>query len=308
MKKIKLLKIFTLFFITSTSLISCLKKGDMNIDLDSKTGTVMTLQYIEGGSGSTINSGLNYFSGGALTFPATDISDTAHYNINLAGDKVLGSDLTVTVGVDESKKLDYFATDSIEYEIMPDSLYKFVSTSATIKAGERIAAMQIVFYPSKIDPTKSYILPVTIKDAGGNTVSSNYGTIYFHVIGNPIAGMYNWDFYRYNNQDGSGAPAGGTFFGDVIVFSPVNPNTIKVPTGYYVQPNYVITFDNNNGVLSNFKAQIAPDEIKAAFTDNGISVVAGPTITVAPDLSKFTINYVVYNGSAYRNCTDIYYK
>jgi hypothetical protein len=190
---------------------------------------------------------------------------------------------------------------------MPDSLYHFISTTATIKAGERIAPMQIVFYPSKIDPTKSYILPVVITDAEGKTISGNFGTIYFHVIGNPIAGSYLWDFYRYNNQAGTGSPS-TTWTDEPTVFSPVNPTSIKVATGYYVQPNYLITFKNSGGVLSDFKAVIAPDEINSAFTANGISVVAGPTITVSADYKTFTVKYTVYNGSAYRNLTDIYHK
>ena len=191
---------------------------------------------------------------------------------------------------------------------MPDSLYKFISKSATIKAGQRIATLKIVFFPSKIDITKSYCLPVVIKDAGGKTISSNFGTIYYHVIGNPIAGAYNWDFIRINNQAGTGGPAGGSFTGDVTVFSPVDPNSVKVTTGYYVQPNYLITFKNIGGVLSDFKAVIAPDEIGPAFTDNGITIVSQPAIEVSSDLNTFTIKYVVFNGAAYRNCTDIYYR
>lgn len=280
----------------------------MNIDVNNTGGALITLQFIENGSGTTINSGMQYFAGGALTYPGTDVSDTATYNINLAGSTTLGTDLAVTVGVDATKILDNYKSDSIKYDLMPDSLYKFVSTTATIKAGERIAQMKIVFFPSKIDITKSYMLPVVVKDAAGKTISSNFSTIYFHVIGNPIAGNYNWDFIRINNQAGTGGPAGGSFTGDVVTFSPVNPTSIKVPTGYYVQPNYLITFKNSNGVLSNFKAVIAPDEIGPAFTDNGITMITQPSIVVSPDLKTFTVKYVVFNGSAYRNCTDIYYR
>lgn len=306
MKKIKINKLLA-FLLVSASLTSCLKKGDMNVDIEKTTSTIMELQFIENGSGSTINSGLNYFAGGALTYPSSETSATAHYNISLAGPVTLGGDLKVTVGVDESKRLDYFSKDSIEYEIMPDSLYDFVSTTATVKAGERIAPMEITFYPSKIDPTRSYILPVTITDAEGKLVSGNYGTIYFHVIGNPLAGAYLWDFYRYNDQAGTGTLI-TTWTDEPIVFAPVSPTAVKVPTGYYVQPNYLISFKSSAGVLSNFKAQIAPDEINDAFTVNGINVVAGPTIDVTPDYKKITVKYTVYNGSAYRNLTDIYHR
>jgi hypothetical protein len=306
MKIFKVKHVFAIL-IASLSMVSCLKKGDMNIDPEKTTGTIMELQFLKNGN-NTINSGLAYFSGAALTYPGTDLADTANYNISLAGPVTLGQDLTVSVGVDATKLLDNFSADSIGYELMPDSLYHFVETTATIKAGQTIAPMQIIFYPSKIDITKSYMLPVVVKDAQGKTVSSNFGTIYFHAIGNPLAGSYKWDFIRYNNQAGTGTPAGQSFSGETTVFSPSNPTSIKVPTGYYVQPDYLITFRNVGGVLSNFKAVIAPDEIDAAFTANGIAVIAGPTIDVSSDYKKITIKYLVYNGSAYRNITDIYYK
>jgi Domain of unknown function (DUF1735) len=306
MKENKIKIIFVLFLAT-LSLTSCLKKADMNIDPEKLTGNIMELQFIKS-SGSTINSGMQYFAGGALTYPGSDDFDTAHYNISLAGPPTLSKDLTVTVGVDASKVLDNFNSDSIKYELMPDSLYHFVETTAIIKAGERIAPMHIAFYPSKIDVTKSYMLPVVIKEAAGQIISGNFATIYFHVIGNPIAGAYLWDFIRYNTQDGSGPLSSASFLNLSTVFSPVDPTSVKVPTGYYVQPDYLITFTNTGGVLSDFKAEIAPDEVTAAFTNNGITITSAPTINVSPDLKTFTIKYTVFNGSDYRNCTDIYHK
>lgn len=308
MKEIKIKLLFALL-IGSLSLVSCLKKGDMNIDLEKTTGTIMELQFVQSASGgSTINSGMQYFSGGALTYPATNSMDTARYNISLAGPVTLGKDLSVTIGFDGDKVLDNLSNDGIRYELMPDSLYHFIETTATIKAGQTIAPMHVVFYPSKINPAKSYMLPVVIKDAQGKTISSNFGTIYFHVIGNPIAGTYNWNFIRYNNLAGTGNPSGASFTGHTTVFSPVNPNSIKVPTGYYTQPDYLITFKNTGGVLSDFKAVIAPDEIDAAFTSNGITVVTQPVITANADQTQFTVKYIVFNGATYRNITDIFYK
>jgi hypothetical protein len=307
MKEIKLKKLFA-FLMVAMTMASCLKEGAKNIDTENPTGSIVTLQFIENGSGSTINSGMQYFSGGALTYPGSHESDTATFNVNLAGPTTLTSDLTVTVGFDATKVLDNIKGDAIDYTLMPDSLYKFMSKTAVIKAGQRVATLKIVFYPSKIDVTKSYNLPVVIKDAGGKTISGNFGVIHFHVIGNPIAGAYNWDFIRRNNQAGTGGPSGGSFSGEHTIFSPVNPTSVKTATGYYVQPNYLISFKNTSGVLSNFKAQIAPDEIEGAFTNNGITVVTQPVITVSSDYKSFTINYVVFNGAAYRNCWDYYTK
>ncbi|MEO5888760.1 MAG: DUF1735 domain-containing protein [Ferruginibacter sp.] len=257
MKEIKIKGIFSVL-IATLCLSSCLKKDVMNIDTEETTSTIMELQFIENGSGSTINSGMQYFSGGALTYPGSHTEDTASYNISLAGPVTLGSDLSVTVGVDATRILDNFSSDSISYELMPDSLYHFVSTTAVIKAGERIAPMKLVFYPSKIDITKSYMLPVIIKDAGGKTVSGNFGIIYFHVIGNPLAGPYVMTGTRYNYNNGPvswSGPAeipspnsGTTPYSGVITASPVNAKTIQLVMGNIPDPVsgsavYLITGD-----------------------------------------------------------------
>jgi hypothetical protein len=312
MKENKIKILFTVF-IAILSLASCLKKGDMNIDPEKTTGNIMELQFIENGSGSTINSGMQYFGGGALTYPGTDLADTATYNISLAGSGTLGKDLNVSVGVEPNKALDNFSSDSIKYVVMPDSLYHFIETTGTIKAGERIAPMKIIFYPAKMDPTVSYILPVVIKDAEGQNISGNFSTIYFHVIGNPIAGAYLWNYYRWNSASQpvlgihpAGNPSG--WKDEPTTFVPVNPNTIKVITGYYTQIEYNISFTNNNGVLSDFAVKFDKKQYDDSFVANGVNLVGVPTITVSSDNKEFQVEYIVYNGSAYRYIVDQFYK
>jgi hypothetical protein len=293
MKVIKIIKILSFLVVISAGLISCLKKGDMNIDIDKTTANVVELQFIENGSGSTINSGMQYFSGGALTYPGDHEADTATYNVSLAGATTLGSDLMVTVAIDPSKVLDNLANDAIQYELMPDSLFHIVSTSGTIKAGERIVPLQIIFYPSKMDPTKSYMLPVKISDAGGQTISDNFSTIYFHVIGNPIAGSYTQEWLRWNNATGAGAP---TFEdGGPAVFAPVNPTTISVNS--LTGTKYLLSFTNTGGVLSDFSIKFDAQSV----TDAGITISSGPSITLAdPTTGKyeFTFGYLNSAGAA----------
>jgi hypothetical protein len=72
--------------------------------------------------------------------------------------------------------------------------------------------------------------------------------------------------------------------------------------GYYTQPNYIVTFKNDNGVLSDFKAVIDPAERNGSWASAGITVVQEPTIVVSGDLTKFTMNFTTTT----RNCTDIY--
>jgi hypothetical protein len=288
-------------------LTGCLK-GD-SINIPSSSDHLFQLEYIDlANNGTTINSGLNYFGKGALTFPSTDASDTVKFIVDLVGTGTLNKDVTITVGPDNNALLDNFSSDSISYEAMPDSTYSLVSATGTIKAGTRTAAFSVVVYPGKFDPTRSYMLPLTVTDPQGYAVSQNYGHLYLHVIGNPIAGAYTWDFTRFNNSDGSGTPNGASFTGESTVFKPVNPTSIKVATGYYTQPSYVISFKNNGGSLSNFSAKFDAGELKSNFTDNGITITQDPIITVSADNKTFTVQYVAFNGSAFRYIIDKYYK
>lgn len=153
------------------------------------------------------------------------------------------------------------------------------------------------------------MLPITLTDASGITVSGNLSTIYLHVIGNPLAGNFNWDWLRWNAQDSTSAALAGSFTAQPATFVPVSANSFKVPTGYYVQPNYLVSFTSNGGVLSDFKVVIDPKDLESAFTANGISVVDGPNILVADPVNNiFEFQYTVFNGTAYRYIKDKFYK
>ncbi|MEI6087824.1 MAG: DUF1735 domain-containing protein [Bacteroidota bacterium] len=306
----KIIKGFMISALVSFSLASCLKAVNTNVNGENLTTNFLQLEYVKDSGQTNINSGLQYFAGSTLLFPPDDAVDTINFQVTYNGPTAAPSDITVTLAADWTAINDNFGNDGITYEKMPDSLYKVVTPTVTVKAGTRVAYAKIAVYPSKIDPTKSYMAPIA-PSATGVVNSGNFGHIYFHTIGNPMAGAYTWDFYRYNALTNPTFPTGyngGSFFGATIAWLPVNPTNIHVPTGYYVQPNYLITFKNTGGVLSNFKAVIDPGELPGAFTANGISMIQQPVITVTPDYKKVTINYVVFNGASYRNCTDIYTK
>ncbi len=246
----------------SLGLAGCLKDTP-NVDFSS-VGTIIEFEYPSGGGGSGLGSGLEYFGGGALTYPPTDAVDTATFMVNIASPSPLSSDLTVTLGVDANALLDHYATDSIKFVKMPDSLYKIISTSAVIKAGSRLATFKIAFYPSKVDPTQNYGLPITVANSGGYTVSGNFGHIYFHTIGNPLAGVYSVTGTRYNytgtiawSGPPAAVPAGYVSTTDLSgvspeLGSPDNTHTIEIgfsnlgSSGY----NYVITANSSYSSIS----------------------------------------------------------
>lgn len=281
------------------SLTGCLKGNDVNLPATSGDNFIQ-LDYILSG-GTTINSGLNYFSGGALTYPGTDAVDTANYSVYLGGTNTLNKDVPVTISIDANATKDNYSNDSISYLAMPDSLFKLVSTTGTIKSGERVANFKVVFYPSKFNVTKSYILPIKVTNTAGVTISSNYGHIYFHAIGNPIAGSYTQEWIRYNTATITGTPAYDTY--SSVIFAPVNPTEISIASGTGV--TYIVDFTNTNGVLSNFKVSF-PTTGTGSAADNGITIASGPTIVVADPVNhKYEFNFV-YNNSAGspRNITD----
>ena len=310
MKKIKIYLI-----IASTVFATACLKDKPNSDF-SNVGTVAEI------SSSNINSslnapssGLDYFGSATLPVFAVDTGCNCYlpfvvtFDVNITGEFPPTKDVAVKVAIDDSKRTTYNGTGGNQYLQAPDSIYKFDTTSAIVKAGSRLAKFNVTFYPDKIDPTQSYMLPITLTDASGLTISGNLSTIYLHIIGNPLAGAYNWDWSRWNATDSTSSPLVGSFTAESTTFVPVSSTSFHVKTGYYVQPDYLVSFTNNNGVLTDFKVVIDPDELKTAFTANGITVVDGPNILAADPVNKvFEFQYTVFNGSANRYIKDKFYK
>jgi Domain of unknown function (DUF1735). len=261
---------------------SCLKDKNQASDFSGET-TQPIVEIPEGGMGNFSKTALNL----------TSDPDTIIFHVNLASTDFLNQDVKVTIGYDAAALASYNAQGGLQYEKFPDSIYKLPTTQVTIKAGTRAVAIPLIMYPSKIDPTKNYMLPISITDASGITKSGNFGTIWYHLIGNPIAGVYTHEWIRWNNADGSGSPAFDQTFADQ--FSPVDPNTIAVVSGTGV--TYYLHFDGTNiNNLSNFQVSFDPAEIATS----GITITSGPTIILADPVNKkytFTFNYTNSAGS-----------
>lgn len=153
-------------------LSSCLKDTPA-VDF-STVGTIIEILPSNGG-------GLENFDAAALEFDTADLSDDADIDLNIASPKPLTKALAITVAVDDGLRTSYNANNGTAYEAMPDSVYSFPVKTGTIDAGQRLDTIRITFYPPKIDHTKNYMLPVSIKDAQGENISGNFGSIYFHI-------------------------------------------------------------------------------------------------------------------------------
>ena len=274
---------------------SCLKSRSDRTNFDNLTSFV---QIPEGGLANIGNAALNLDG---------NPSDTFQFHINYAGKNPTGKDLTVTFDNDPAVIAAYNAdpNNKTKYDAFPSNIYSLPVKTATIKAGQNYSeVISFVVFPANVDPTKNYMFALTIKDAQGVPVSGNFGTIYYHLVGNPIAGSYNWDFTRYNKPTKGVSLSGLSFTGHTTTFKPDDPNTIEVNSGYFTQPRYVITFDNNGGVLSNFQVAFNADDY-AGLIGAGIVIATAPHFTILDPVNGI---YQIEYQTASRYIIDKFYK
>ena len=297
MKKISLY--FSAIILTSAVFMGCVKDRNVGPDFSS-TDPVLELR-----TPIADIAGLAYFGRAVIG----NLPDTQQFYINLASANTLGHDVSVTIGVDASLIDTYNADDAnaVKYELLPDSDYALLKTAGTIVKGQRIDSFQIAFFKDRIDATKNYMLPITITDGDGVLISGNQGTIWFHAIGNPIAGSYNWEWIRWNAADTTGTPTYDFDYSPAL-FSPRDPTTIEVPSGYFYQARYIITFENNGGTLSNFQVTFDQDDIGTYYTPNGVSMNDPVFVFADPISGQYRIYSVASTSSGPRNLIDFYYK
>ena len=241
--------------------------------------------------------GMTNFGASAILFPPTDSVDTAFFHVNYAATNVAPTDETVTLAIDPAALAAYNASGvGLQYTLFPDSIFKFTSTTVTIPKGANYTAgIPLVIFPDKIDLLENYMLPITITVApNGSGIAANYKTIYYHLIGNPIAGVYTQEWFRWNSSTNTGAP---NF--DVVdpngpgVFAPQDGTTVTAVSGTGV--TYIITFtDNGGGNLTNFQVAIDPASV------SGITISAGPVVVLADPTTgtyEFQFNYINGSGS-----------
>lgn len=290
-KYYRLFSLATLLIIALTLLNSCVKSRDGRTDFSSLQPVVLIPE-----------GGLSAFSSQALLFPGTDLADTTYFHVNYAATNVAGSDQKITLAIDQAAIVAYNAANPTQYVLFPDSIFNFSSKEITIKKGNNYSDLiPLIVFPSKIDPTKNYLLPISVKGVpAGSTVSGNFGTIFYHFIGNPIAGPYTQQWIRYNNAAGTGTPVYNTT--SSTSFAPLSPTSISVASG--TGTVYILSFTNTNGVLSDFQVSIDPASVGT------LTITSGPTIKVADPIGgKYEFNFT-YNNSAgsARNITDKFSK
>ena len=238
-------------FLAASLLSSCVKSRGGETDFNNLQPLVMIPE-----------GGLSTFSTEALVYPASDASDTATFHVNFAASNVAPADETIALAIDPTALATYNSSSAIQYAMAPDSIFSYTTTTVTVLKGNNYtSAIPFVIYPSKVDPTKNYMIPITIKTAPqGATIAVNYATIYYHLIGNPIAGTYEEYWSRWNAADSSGGAAGAAAYQEDIgpvTFAPNSPTEIAVVSQGTGETD-VLDFTNSGGVLSNFTLGMFP--------------------------------------------------
>lgn len=285
------------------ALFSACEKVDTPDPIGDRGQKIFTIQDY-GGTGAN-------FSNSALIFSdPTSTSEALQYQIEYSTPTVSSQDIMVTIGVDAAAVTAYNTSHASgpQYLLLPAAAYTLTTTQAKIPANQIISEpFTITFNPSVIDVTKNYMLPITIKSATGAPAdakaASGTGTAYFHLIGNPLAGLYTVVGTRYNytgSVSWSGPPAafpaGGTASAipTTKLAVPVDGQTISLEfaalssLGYY----YMIT---GNATFSNISVDFSQDLLNASSSrDVFITNYVAPSPT---QKASFHI-YTHYNNAA----------
>jgi hypothetical protein len=277
---------------------SCLDGDQMNTPPGGSKPFIMMTNNSTGGT--LVNSGVRYFGAETLLLNPAEANDTLTFAVTLQGTSSYDKDINVTIATPADALDD--VNDGLTYAFMPTNGYNLLSTSGVIPKGKTYAEFQVVFHPNVIDLTKNFMLPITVSNDAGLTVSSNYGYIYYHIIGNALAGAYTWKYRRYNSADTTAATAGTA--NGVAIFAPKDATTIETSGGYAstvgLNAPYIITFTkNDDGTLSDIKVAINT-ELANGMTENGITITKAPAFIkqfYSPTNKHFKIWYTVVNSS-----------
>ena len=153
---------------------------------------------------------------------------------NYAATSVAPQDEVITVKFDPDAITAYNATLSnpLDHFIaFPDSIFSFTPGSFTVQKGNNFTDnIPFIVFPSKIDPKVNYMYPITITTApAGSTIATNHMTLYYHLIGNPIAGcihrqLATMECYRLFH------PAPPSLTATIgVLFAPINGTSVSIP-------------------------------------------------------------------------------
>lgn len=256
-------------------------------------------------------SGLYYFSADAVTGAGID---TVTYAVGVTAANPPATSTAITLGVDTTLIAPYNAANpSVVYHSVPAAAYRLASTTVTVPAGKNSTLTTVIIDRTRLDPSLSYMLPIKIVSASGLPISANYGVHYYHIIGNDFAGVYKYEYKRFNQADTLGSLLLDNFTTGALI-SPISPTEFTMTTGYNGQGvRYDVKFKRTvtGGVVtySNWTVTFVPADVTGIWALAGITVTVPPTFVYLDPVKKtFRLNYTAFNGTSYRCLIDMYYK
>ncbi|HMJ47776.1 MAG TPA: DUF1735 domain-containing protein [Ferruginibacter sp.] len=212
--------------------------------------------------------------------------DSYTIRAKLDGPIVAPADITLTYSIDAAGLAKFNAegaassTTWVPYELMPANAYSLLVTTDVIKKGEVYASNvvdNIVTHPNLLDPAKFYLLPIKVTSSNpAFPASTTSGTIYFYVIGNPLAGSYQATGYFYH-------PTGPRAFTEVKAAIPFSPTELLVFLGDLGTSGYIAKL-STDPVTNKVTISAAPGATGGPYTqfDDVLPTTNPGYTTVAP--------------------------
>lgn len=266
----------------------CVKSKDQTFTDFSKVSDLVILQ----------NAGLANFDGSNIIItPASHDTLLLDVYAALASVYPSNSAITVKLGINDAARTAYNTSNRTNYQAFTNNMYKLLTNTITLPVGQHYVKTTLEVYKNFVDVTKSWMLPITITDASGKALSSNQNILYFHIIGNPMAGPYKVTGTRYNyNGPAVGTPASTNNLAASKTALPISETTISldyanVGGGW----GYEITFDATYTKITN---TVANATILAGVQSGTFALTAPTEYDPLTKTIKLHTSYTNTSGNA----------
>jgi hypothetical protein len=275
-------KIISRFFLTGlviATIASC-KKEPYKEQTDSKEGAVVYIQ-----QAVTYPQKLNIF-------PYTDDARSVIFNASFGAVGLPKNNIPVKFEIDN------VAFDSVNairqqggldlYEQFPVDAYAVDGWDVTIRGGDLLSnEITVKYYSKKFDPAKSYLLPISIKDASGYAANPQLNTVF--LLANKLeevkADKTGWSATASSEDVDYGNIASKAIDNNVNTFwhsewynaLPPYPHWLQVDMkgNIYVTKFALVRRKNNGGGFTKFKLEGSLDG--STWTTLGDNLVFDPT-------------------------------
>jgi|GEM_PF-5633142 len=291
-KQFKAALSLTAAVVSGLLLASCLEDKGYTDIIEGANGDKVLVSFY-GAAGTPTNQ--------AVTLPAG--KDTVEYKmtVSVTASHKTKQSYALTIGTDESAIA--AANASItnaddKFSMLPDSVWDLASKNVTIPGDTTEAPFFVTIYQYKLDKSKSYMLPLTVKGPDGTVVASNAGTAKLVFIGNSYAGAYVSNYSL--DREGVGPV---DFSEDPKILEAVDSKVLKTLGGFaaFNNPGIIFRFsvntDNSVNIMADSEAAVI------------ITATAGKTSTYDPATKTFHLYYEYKNASGlYRRFDEVLVK